>query len=89
MSAPYRAKGVVPGQIVTNGHGYAMNAGAGGFTIVDGQGFAIRTHDGFAFFDTEKQAAWCAELMGGARSDGEDFVKAAMRDLLGIEAVVA
>lgn len=80
----YKGTRAVSG-VLTNAHGYSMRVPKDSYTVVDQHGYPIRTHDGFAVFATERQANWCAELMAGARREGEVSVKENLRELLGIE----
>lgn len=54
------------------------------WTVVDEEGHAVRTHDGYARFTTEQQARWTAELANIGLSIGADEAKAAIRAALGI-----
>ena len=84
MSAPGYKAVAVEADIIKNRFGYMKRVPLDSYTVVDGAGQPIRTHDGFAIFPSHQQAAWCAELMGHAFFMGEASVKAAMRNLLDI-----
>lgn len=66
-----------------NRFGYRIRADQDTWTVCGKDG-AVRTHDGFAVFDTEQQANWAIELMGHAAYEAKEELQKDLRSLLGV-----